>query len=68
MCIRDRNITIKAKNKNYKGGQKMKLNEKQMLDVNGGAVKWGVIAGFGAFASFVIGVIDGWMNPKKCNG
>ncbi len=46
----------------------MKLNEKQMLDVNGGAVKWGVIAGFGAFASFVIGVIDGWMNPQKCNG
>ena len=31
-------------------------------------LKWGVIAGFGAFASFVIGVIDGWMNPKKCNG
>ena len=48
----------------------MKLNEKQMLDVNGGAVKWGVIAGFGAFASFVIGVIDGliklkWQNHKN---
>ena len=44
-----------------------KLNNNEMLEVKGGAIKWGVIAGIGGFASFIIGVIDGWMNPKKCN-
>ena len=44
-----------------------KLTKKEMSLVKGGAVKWGVIAGIGAFASFVIGVIDGWINPKRCN-
>ena len=44
-----------------------KLNKKTMKQINGGAIKWGVIAGIGGFASFIIGVIDGWMNPKKCN-
>lgn len=44
-----------------------KLDNSEMQHVNGGAIKWGVIAGIGGFASFIIGVIDGWMNPKKCN-
>ena len=44
-----------------------RINELEMQSVNGGAIKWGVIAGIGGFASFIIGVIDGWMNPKKCN-
>ena len=44
-----------------------RINEFEMQSVNGGAIKWGVIAGIGGFASFIIGVIDGWMNPKKCN-
>lgn len=45
-----------------------KLTNEEMYQINGGAVKWGVIAGIGAFASFIIGIIDGWTNPKKCNG
>ncbi len=44
-----------------------KLNNKEMQQIEGGAIKWGVIASIGGFASFIIGVIDGWMNPKKCN-
>ncbi|MEE3342931.1 MAG: class IIb bacteriocin, lactobin A/cerein 7B family [Bacilli bacterium] len=44
-----------------------KLNDKQIQSINGGAIKWGVIAGIGGLASFIIGMIDGWMNPKKCN-
>ena len=43
------------------------ISSLEMQSVNGGAIKWGVVAGFGAFASFIIGVIDGWMHPKKCN-
>lgn len=44
-----------------------KLTREEMHQVNGGAIKWGVIAGVGALASFIIGIIDGWTNPKKCN-
>lgn len=45
-----------------------KLTQEEMYEIKGGAVKWGLIAGIGAFASFIIGVIDGYTNPKKCNG
>ena len=44
------------------------LDEKEMCEVNGGAFKWGAIAGIGALASFICGVIDGIINPQKCNG
>jgi lactobin A/cerein 7B family class IIb bacteriocin len=43
------------------------VREQEMQQIRGGAVKWGIIAGIGAFASFMIGVLDGWTNPKKCN-
>lgn len=43
-----------------------KLSSNEMKKVNGG-VKWGAIAGIGAFASFICGIIDGIINPQKCN-
>jgi lactobin A/cerein 7B family class IIb bacteriocin len=43
------------------------VREQEMQQIRGGAVKWGIIAGIGAFASFMIGVLDGWTNTKKCN-
>ncbi len=44
-----------------------KINNLEMQHINGGAIKWGAIAGIGGLASFIIGLIDGWMNPKRCN-
>ena len=44
-----------------------KLNDSNMKNINGGGVNWTLMAGIGAVASFVIGVIDGLINPKKCN-
>ena len=44
-----------------------KVNNEQLKNVKGGGVNWGMLAGIGAFASFLIGVIDGIINPKKCN-
>lgn len=44
------------------------LSKNDMYQVKGGAVKWGMIAGIGAFASFIFGIIDGIINPQKCNG
>lgn len=44
-----------------------KLNQEKLQEINGGAVHWGIIAGIGAVGSFLIGVIDSLINPKKCN-
>ena len=44
-----------------------KLNNKQLKNVKGGGINWSLMAGIGAFASFLVGVIDGIINPKKCN-
>ena len=42
-------------------------NNNELKEIKGGGVNWGLMAGIGAVASFLIGVIDGLINPKKCN-
>lgn len=44
-----------------------KINNEQLKRVKGGGVNWSLVAGVSAVASFLIGVIDGLINPKKCN-
>ena len=44
-----------------------KINNEQLKEVKGGGVNWSLVAGISAVASFLIGVIDGLINPKKCN-
>ena len=44
-----------------------KQNNDQLKKIKGGAINLKLMAGIGAIASFLIGVIDGLMNPKKCN-
>jgi lactobin A/cerein 7B family class IIb bacteriocin len=43
------------------------INNNELKEIKGGGVNWGLMAGIGAVASFLIGVIDGLINPKKCN-
>ena len=43
------------------------ISNENMKQIAGGAVNWGLLAGIGAAASFLIGLIDGWTNPKRCN-
>lgn len=45
----------------------MVLQNEELYEVKGGAVKWGLIAGIGALASFLCGIVDGYINPSKCN-
>ena len=45
-----------------------KIEDKELYEINGGGINWGIIAALGAFASFAVGFIDGYINPKKCNG
>lgn len=44
-----------------------KINDEHLKKVKGGGINWTMMAGIGAVASFLIGVIDGLINPKKCN-
>lgn len=45
----------------------MNLEKQELLNINGGAVRFGVIIGIGAAISFLIGVFDGLVRPLKCN-
>ena len=46
----------------------MELNNEEMLVVKGGGISskliWGIVGGVIVFA---LGIIDGIVNPKKCN-
>ena len=44
-----------------------KISNEKLKEIKGGAINWKLMAGIGAVASFIIGVIDGLINPKKCN-
>ena len=46
------------------------INNEDMYNIKGGAARWGIYAGIGAFATFVAGFIDGqiklkWQNRKN---
>ncbi|MBR6690364.1 MAG: class IIb bacteriocin, lactobin A/cerein 7B family [Bacilli bacterium] len=43
------------------------LSDKDLMMVNGGAVKIGAIVGIAAGITFIIGLIDGLFRPLKCN-
>lgn len=45
-----------------------RINNEHLKEIKGGGVNWSLMAGIGALASFLVGVIDGLINPKKCNG
>lgn len=43
------------------------IKNEELKEIKGGSVNWGLMVGLGAFASFLIGIVDGYINPKKCN-
>jgi lactobin A/cerein 7B family class IIb bacteriocin len=42
----------------------LELNKEEKLQVNGGAVNWGLVSLLGGLSSFIIGLIDGLMKLK----
>lgn len=42
------------------------VENNELKEIKGGGVNWGLMAGFSAFASFLIGIVDGYIHPKKC--
>lgn len=45
----------------------MNLDKKELLKVNGGGIGFGTLTLIGAGIVFLIGVIDGYVRPLKCN-
>ena len=43
------------------------LNDKELMNVEGGAMNFGIALGIAAGVTFLIGVIDGLFRPLKCN-
>ncbi len=44
-----------------------KLNKKELMNVHGGGIGLGTGLLIGAGIIFIIGVIDGFIRPLKCN-
>ena len=44
------------------------IEENELKQVEGGGFSWGVAAGIVAAITFVIGIVDGYVNPTACNG
>jgi len=44
-----------------------KVNDEELKKVEGGGFSWGIAAGIIAAVTFIIGVIEGYTNPSKCN-
>ncbi len=47
----------------------MKLKETEMINIRGGAfgLKTAFFVGIGGLITLIVGIIDGYMNPNKCN-
>lgn len=44
-----------------------KIDDKQLSKIQGGGFSWGVAAGIIAVVTFIVGIVDGYINPIKCN-
>ncbi len=45
----------------------MILKEKELLEMEGGAIHYAILATIGAIGVFLAGVVDGILRPLKCN-
>lgn len=43
------------------------LTDNELLNINGGAIKWTLGFIIGAAITFIAGVIDGYLRPLRCN-
>lgn len=43
------------------------LSSKEMLEISGGGISWGVIGLIAGAITLITGIIDGYLRPLKCN-
>ena len=44
----------------------MELTNKEMSEISGGGISWGVAAFIGAGLVYIIGFFGGYTNPERC--
>ena len=45
----------------------MVLESKELIEISGGGIKYGVVAFIGGVLTFLIGMVDGHLRPLTCN-
>ena len=45
----------------------MELSKNELITINGGKIKIGIAIGVASAITFLIGLIDGFLRPLKCN-
>lgn len=45
----------------------MVLNNEEMMNINGGGFSKGLFGIFGSLSVFILGFIDGFVSPLRCN-
>ncbi len=45
----------------------MILKEQELLEIEGGAIRYALLATLGAIGIFIAGVVDGILRPLRCN-
>ena len=45
----------------------MKLRDEELNEIKGGAIKFGVLSVIFSAVILVVGIVDGYLRPKKCN-
>ncbi len=43
------------------------LTDKEMLNIEGGKVSWGLIGLIGGLITLITGIFDGYLRPLRCN-
>lgn len=43
------------------------VTDKELMNINGGGITIGAVIGISAAVVFITGIIDGFVNPEKCN-
>lgn len=42
-------------------------NKEELLQIKGGAINWTIVTAISSGIVFIIGIIDGYLRPLKCN-
>lgn len=45
----------------------MALQDEELIELTGGAIKYGLLTVIGGVITFIIGIIDGYLRPLACN-
>lgn len=42
------------------------MSDQELIAVEGGAIKWGILSILGGIVALIGGFVDGWIRPMRC--